>query len=68
MNAYRIDGMTCDGCAKAVTRALQRVASGREVRVDRAQNRVEISGAPVDEAVLRAAVEEAGFVYAGHAA
>lgn len=67
MNAYRIDGMTCDGCAKAVTRALKHVASDREVRVDRTQNRVEISGAPVDEAVLRKAVEQAGFVYAGRA-
>lgn len=67
MNAYRIDGMTCDGCAKAVARALQRVASGREIRVDRAGNRIEIDGDPLDEAVLSAAVEAAGFVYAGRA-
>jgi copper chaperone len=67
MNAYRIDGMTCDGCAKAVLRAVQHVASGREIRVDRSRDRVEIAGEPLDEAILRRAVEAAGFVYGGPA-
>ena len=67
MNAYRIDGMTCDGCARAVTRALQRVSPGREITVDHAHGRVEIAGAAVDEKLLRAAIEEAGFVFAGRA-
>lgn len=67
MNAYRIDGMTCDGCARAVTRAVQSVSQGREVAVDRAAGRVEIGGAAIDDAVLRAAIEDAGFVYVGRA-
>lgn len=67
MNAYRIDGMTCDGCARAVTRAVEAVAGGRELRVDRARGRVEIGGAPLDEATLRAAIADAGFVFAGRA-
>lgn len=67
MNAYRIDGMTCDGCARAVTKALQGVAQGREVVVDRARGRVEIGGEAVDEGALRVAIEEAGFVFAGRA-
>jgi copper chaperone CopZ len=65
MSAYRVDGMTCEGCVRAVTRALQGVAQGREITVDRARARVEIIGAEVDESVLRAAVEDAGFVFAG---
>jgi copper chaperone len=67
MNAYRIDGMTCDGCARAVTRALQAVAQGREITVDRGRARVEIAGAALDDAVLRAAIEDAGFVFGGRA-
>jgi copper chaperone len=67
MNAYRIDGMTCDGCAKAVARAVQRIAPGRDIRVERAGKRVEIDGDPLDEDVLRTAVEDAGFVYGGRA-
>lgn len=65
MSAYRVDGMTCEGCVRAVTRALQGVAQGREVIVDRARARVEIGGADVDESLLRAAIEDAGFVFAG---
>ena len=67
MTAYRIDGMTCDGCARAVTRALQSVAQGRDVVVDRARGHVEIAGAALDDAVVRAAIEDAGFVFAGRA-
>jgi copper chaperone len=67
MNAYRIDGMTCDGCARAVTRALQAVAQGREITVDRGRALVEIAGAALDDAVLRAAIEDAGFVFGGRA-
>lgn len=65
MTAYRIDGMTCDGCARAVTRALQGISQGRDVVVDRASGRVEIAGAALDDAVVRAAIEDAGFVFAG---
>lgn len=66
MIAYRVDGMTCDGCARAVERAVKAVAPGREVAVDRAAGRVSV-GDGVDEAVLRAAVERAGFAFSGRA-
>ncbi|KAA2235102.1 heavy-metal-associated domain-containing protein [Salinarimonas soli] len=48
MNDERIDllmevkGMTCDGCANAVRRAVQRLDAGAEVEVDRAHERVSI--------------------------
>ncbi len=65
-NSYRIDGMTCDGCARAVERAVKAAAPGCEVAVDRAAGQVRVTGA-VAEAALREAVERAGFGYGGRA-
>ena len=48
-----------------MTRALQGISQGRDVVVDRASGRVEIAGAALDDAVVRAAIEDAGFVVAG---
>ena len=62
--AYRVDGMTCDGCARAVERAVKAAAPGCEVVVDRAAGRVSV-GEDVSEPVLRAAIERAGFGFAG---
>lgn len=55
-----IDGMTCAGCVKAVTRALSAVPGVTGVDVDLALARAQIVGtAPM--ARLVAAVEQAGF-------
>jgi copper chaperone len=62
--AYRVDGMTCDGCARAVERAVKAAAPGCEVVVDRASGIVRL-GEDVAEPVLRAAIERAGFGFAG---
>lgn len=55
---YTIDGMTCGGCVKAVTKALER--AGFEARVDLESNSAEIDGSPDKEAVM-SAVRGAGF-------
>jgi copper chaperone len=64
--AYRIDGMSCDGCARAVTRALEAALPGAAVRVDLAAGRATVAGEAA-EAEIRRAVERAGFVFAGRA-
>jgi copper chaperone len=61
MTAYAIDGMTCDGCARAVARAFAAVAPGVTVKIDRAAGRADVEGAPIDEAALRRALDDAGF-------
>ncbi|MGH1587443.1 heavy-metal-associated domain-containing protein [Methylobacterium phyllosphaerae] len=38
----RVEGMTCDGCAAAVTRMVKRIDPGADVAVDRAAARVAI--------------------------
>jgi copper chaperone len=65
MTTYVIDGMTCDGCARAVARVFAAVAPGMRVNVDRAAGRAEVEGEPVDEAALRRALDDAGFSLRG---
>ena len=38
----RVDGMTCDGCAAAVTRTVKRIDPKADVQVDRTRGRVAI--------------------------
>jgi copper chaperone len=63
---YRVEGMTCSGCANAVKRALTRL-DARTVEVDLAGGRVTVEG-ELDDAAVARAVEAAGFTYAGPAA
>jgi copper chaperone len=62
-----VSGMTCQGCVNAVTRSIQRAAPGSAVAVDLAGGSIEISGA-LEEAVLRQAIERAGFTVTGRIA
>ena len=63
---YRVLGMTCDGCAKAVTNAIKTAAPEAAVEVDLDGKRVTVEGADDDGAIQRA-VESAGFEYGGPA-
>ncbi len=62
-HSYRIDGMTCEGCARAITAAIQSAVPDAAVGVDLAEHRVRVEGA--DEQAVAKAAEEAGFVYRG---
>ncbi|ASG20752.1 MULTISPECIES: heavy-metal-associated domain-containing protein [Nitrospirillum] len=62
--SYRIDGMTCQGCARSVTKAIQAVAPAAEVDVDVEAGVVTVTG-PADGAQVRGAVEDAGFDFVG---
>jgi copper chaperone len=59
----KVNGMTCQGCARSVTRVLQRVrgVAGAEVSLDNAEVKVAFDPAQVNLAQLKAAVEEAGY-------
>ena len=58
-----IDGMTCNGCVKSVTRALQQVTGVQNVTVSLVDQRAEIDfdASQTDIAALREAIEDAGF-------
>ncbi|HTS55590.1 MAG TPA: heavy-metal-associated domain-containing protein [Burkholderiales bacterium] len=59
----KVNGMTCHGCARGVTRALQRVPGvvSAQVSLDNAQATVAFDPAQVTPAQLKAAVDEAGY-------
>lgn len=55
-----ITGMTCDGCANALTRALSRVDGVARVAVDFAAGRAHVAGSASTDRLV-AAVEKAGY-------
>lgn len=65
-DAYKVDGMTCGGCARSVSNAIVKAAPNAAVTVDLAAGRVMVEGdVPAD--TVRQAVEAAGFDFGGAA-
>ncbi|CAK0741956.1 copper chaperone [uncultured Gammaproteobacteria bacterium] len=63
---YKVEGMTCGGCARSVTNAITKAAPGAKVDVDLPGATVTIDGEIAAEEV-RKVVEAAGFDYKGQA-
>jgi len=64
--SYTVVGMTCGHCVNAVTEEVSAVPGVSTVDVDLESGGLTVtSDAPVDEAAVRAAVEEAGYSVAG---
>ncbi len=61
--SYRVSGMTCGGCVRAVTNAIRASAPAASVSVDLPAGKITVGG--LDEAGVRRAVESAGFSFAG---
>ena len=57
---FQVQGMTCGHCERAVTQAVQQIDPAATVRIDRAQNRVDIDSTQPREA-LAAAIAEEGY-------
>jgi len=59
----KVEGMTCQGCARSVTRVLQGLKGvvSAEVSLAAAQAEVTFDSAQVDVARLKAAIEQAGY-------
>ena len=62
---YTVDGMSCGHCVNAITGEVTQVAGVQDVRVDLATKQVTVTGDSVDDAAVRAAIDEAGYVVAG---
>ncbi len=61
-STYRVEGMTCDHCVRAVRAEVAEVPGIVDVNVDLAAKRVTVtSEGNVDDAAVRAAVESAGY-------
>lgn len=59
---YIVSGMTCGHCVNAVSSEIGKLAGVRDVKVDLATGTVTVdSDAPLDDAAVAAAVDEAGY-------
>ena len=58
---YTVAGMTCAHCVAAVAEELEQVPGVEAVSVELAGGRLAVAGAALDDASIRAAVEEAGY-------
>jgi copper chaperone CopZ len=59
--SYYVPDMSCGHCKAAVGSALEGVPGVREVDVDLDSKRVVVRGDGLDDTLLRAAIEEAGY-------
>ncbi len=59
--SYTVQGMTCSHCVASVTEEVTQVAGVTAVDVALASGRLKVTGEGVDDAAVRAAVEEAGY-------
>ena len=58
---YSVPGMSCAHCERAVSEELSAVAGVAHVEVDLETKRVVVRGEALDDAALRAAIDEAGY-------
>jgi copper chaperone len=58
---YIVPGMSCGHCETAVKAEVSAVAGVESVTVDLETKLVEVSGTALDDAAIRAAIEEAGY-------
>ena len=60
---FTVTGMTCGHCEMAVQRAVKQLDGGAQVKIDRAQNLVQVDSTQPREA-LAAAIREEGYTVA----
>ena len=59
---YEVTGMTCEHCVNAVKGEISQLQGVEQVDVELEGGKVTVqSGAPVDDAEIRSAVEKAGY-------
>lgn len=69
VTTWTVSGMTCDHCVHAVQQEVSAVPGVQSAKVELATGLLTVtSDGPVEEPVLRDAVDEAGYVLVGPAA
>jgi copper chaperone CopZ len=58
---YSVPDMSCDHCRAAIAAEVEKVEGVASVDVDLAAKRVSVAGTGVDDAAVRAAIDEAGY-------
>jgi copper ion binding protein len=60
-STYRVTGMSCQHCVNAITSEVTGVPGVTAVAVDLEAGTVSITGEALDDAAIRAAIDEAGY-------
>lgn len=58
---YSVPGVSCGHCRAAITEEVAPLEGVESVNVDLEAKRVAVRGAALDDAAIRAAIEEAGY-------
>ena len=58
---YTVPDITCGHCGTAITREVSAVAGVETVEVELKTKTVTVTGNPLDEAAILAAIDEAGY-------
>ena len=58
---YSVPGLHCDHCRAAVAREVSALPGVEHVDVDLETKRVTVTGASLDDAAIREAIDEAGY-------
>jgi copper chaperone CopZ len=58
---YTVPGMECGHCEAAVKQEISALPGVEAVTVDLDSKRVEVTGSELDDAAIRAAIDEAGY-------
>ncbi|HEU6444644.1 MAG TPA: heavy-metal-associated domain-containing protein [Gaiellaceae bacterium] len=58
---YTVPGMSCDHCKTAVHEEISTVAGVADMSVGPETKRVEVTGDDLDDAAIKAAIEDAGY-------
>jgi len=58
---YSVPDMSCGHCRAAITHEVEQVAGVSSVDVDLDTKRVTVAGQQLDDAAVRAAIDEAGY-------
>ena len=58
---YSVPGVSCSHCRAAITAEVEKVPGVTAVDVDLDAKRVSVAGERLDDAAIRAAIEEAGY-------
>jgi copper chaperone len=61
MQAFKVSGMSCGHCVRAITQAIKALDASAEVEVDLASGLVQVSDG-LDREQVQAAIREEGYV------
>ena len=58
---YSVPGMSCGHCRDSITAEVAKVPSVTDIDVDLSTKQVTVTGESIDDAAVRAAIDEAGY-------